>query len=84
MSSTRGHHHSHRDPMFDVRWGIRQGLAITSIALLPAIGVALIQRDSVEWREFFEVVTGYLIFGACGGAIAGLARPTLSRLWVPY
>jgi peptidoglycan/LPS O-acetylase OafA/YrhL len=81
MSSTRKQRHAQRDTMSDVRWGIRYGLAVTAIALVPAVFVAVIQPTSVNWREVFEVLTGYLTFGACGGAIAGLARPILSKLW---
>ena len=56
-------------------------MAITSIALAPAIVVAVIQFRSADWREVFGVVSGYLVFGAVGGAIAGFARPILSTLW---
>lgn len=84
MSSTRRRQHVQRHLLSDVQWGMQYGLGVTAIALVPAVCVAVIQTvagDRVEWRKVVEVVTGYLIFGACGGAIAGLARPTLSKLW---
>jgi len=66
-----------RDVSRDLRWGIGQGLILTSVAFIPAILAALIGRR--ELLLFVEVFALYLAFGSFAGALVGLSRPWLSR-----
>ena len=67
-----------RDIGADIRWGIREGLILTAIVFVPAMLVVIFRQEE-SWLQFLQVLAAYLLFGAGGGALLGLLRPSLAR-----
>jgi peptidoglycan/LPS O-acetylase OafA/YrhL len=65
----------------NISWGIRQGLILTGIVLVPGIVAFALSNDGdrTEAARFVKIVSSYLAYGAVGGALAGIWRDKLRR-----
>jgi len=66
----------------NILWGIREGLILTGIVLVPATVVFALnssKQDTSDTIRFAKILTGYLAYGAVSGALAGAWRDTLRQ-----
>ena len=69
---------SSRSRAADLAWGIRNGVGLTAIVLIPA-GIASISGAGGALRQFGVIAAAYLAFGAMSGLVVGLARGRLAQ-----
>jgi len=67
---------SQRTRRADITWGVRQGLALTAIVLLPA-AIASVGSGRRQALAFLPIAAAYLAFGGLSGVLVGIARPQL-------